>query len=166
VQLRPPVAEPPPPPAQPRRIGALTHTAREMPRSQVVYLESGSAAPRPAIRPGEPAATIQFGAGSARLSASDRDTLARIAALAKVANRPVKIVGHAGRPNGGEGARQEVAEFTLSLNRANAVATEMMRNGVPAEQMTVQAVGDAEPLVIAGSAAAEAANRRAEVFID
>lgn len=166
VQLRPPVAEPPPPPpAEPRRIGALQHTAREAPRPQVAYI-TGPGVPVPAIRPGEAAATIRFKEGSARLSQGDRDTLARVAAMAKEARARVKVVGHAGRPNGGEGAKAEIAEFGLSLDRANAVAAELIRNGIPAERMTVEALGDAEPLVIAGSAAAEAVNRRAEVFLE
>ena len=165
VHLRQPVAEPPPaPPARPPRTGALQHTARESAKSQVAYIESRG--PAPAIRPGEPAATIRFGEGSARLGSSDRQTLARIAALAQEIGGRVRIVGHAGRPNGGEGAKGEVAEFNLSLDRANAVAQELMRNGLSGERLAVEAVGDAEPLVIAGSAAAEAPNRRAEVFVE
>jgi outer membrane protein OmpA-like peptidoglycan-associated protein len=167
VQLRQPAAEPPlPPPAQPRRIGALQHTAREQPRSQVAYVGGVTGAAPPALRPGEPVASILFGEGSARLGAADRETLARVAAIAQELGRTVRVVGHAGRPGGGEGTKRELAEFSLSLDRANAVAQELMRNGIPAERLVVAAVGDAEPLVIAGSAAAEAPNRRAEVFIE
>jgi len=168
VQLRQPAAEPPPPPpAQPRRIGALQHTARESPRSQVVYVGGSTGiAPPMAIRPGEPVAAIRFGEGSSRLGTADRETVARIAAMANELRGMVRIVGHAGRANGGEGAKQEIAEFGLSLNRANAVAQELMKNGIPAERLKVQAVGDAEPLVVAGSATSEAANRRAEIFIE
>ena len=36
----------------------------------------------------------------------------------------LRIVGHAGRP-GGEGAKSEVADFNLSMDRANAVAQEL-----------------------------------------
>jgi outer membrane protein OmpA-like peptidoglycan-associated protein len=119
----------------------------------------------PAIRAGEPVAAIRFGEGSARLANADRETLARIAAMAREIRGLVRIVGHVGRP-GGEGAKQEMADFGLSLDRANAVAQELMKNGIAAERLKVEAVGDAEPLVIAGSAAAEAANRRAEIFIE
>ena len=166
VQLRQPAAEPPPPPpAQPRRIGALQHTARETARSQVAYIGGSTGVPSTTIQPGEPAATIRFSEGTARLAATDRTTLARIAAMAQELGGRVRIVGHAGRP-GGEGAKSEVADFNLSLDRANAVAQELMRNGISSERLKIEAVGDAEPLVIAGSAAAEAANRRAEVFIE
>lgn len=165
MQLRQPVAEPPPrPPAVPQRIGALQHTAREPAKPQVDYIQGTG--PAPVIRPGEPVATIRFAEGSARLGQSDRQTLSRIAALAQELGGRVRIVGHAGRPNGGEGAKSEIAEFNLSLDRANAVAQELMRNGISSERMSVQAMGDAEPLVIAGSAAAEAPNRRAEVFVE
>ncbi|MBM3548881.1 MAG: hypothetical protein FJX54_18215 [Alphaproteobacteria bacterium] len=167
VQLRQPVAEPPPPlPAQPRRIGALQHTARETGRSQVAYVGGSTGVAPMAIRPGEPVSVIRFGEGSARLGTADRETVARIAAMANEVRGMVRIVGHAGRPGGGEGPKQEVAEFGLSLDRANAVAQELMRNGISADRLKVEAVGDAEPLVIAGSAAAEAANRRAEIFIE
>lgn len=166
VQLRQPAAEPPPPPpAQPRRIGALQHTARETARSQVAYVGGSTGVPSTTIRPGEPAATIRFSEGTARLAATDRTTLARIAAMAQELGGRVRVVGHAGRP-GGEGAKSQVADFNLSLDRANAVAQELMRNGISSDRLRIEAVGDAEPLVIAGSAAAEAANRRAEVFID
>jgi len=166
VQLRQPAAEPPPPPpAQPRRIGALQHTARETSRSQVAYVGGTTGVPSTTIQPGEPAATIRFSEGTARLAATDRTTLARIAAMAQELGGRVRVVGHAGRP-GGEGAKSEVSDFNLSLDRANAVAQELMRNGISSERLKIEAVGDAEPLVIAGSAGAEAANRRAEVFIE
>ena len=132
----------------------------------MAYVNGGNA-PLPAVvRPGEPVATIRFGEGSARLASADRETLARVVAMAQEVGGRVRVVGHAGRPGGGEGMKSEIAEFSLSLDRANAVAQELMRNGVAAERMAVEAVGDAEPLVIAGSASAEAANRRAEIFID
>jgi outer membrane protein OmpA-like peptidoglycan-associated protein len=166
VQLRQPAAEPPlPPPAQPRRIGALQHTARETSRSQVAYVGGNTGVPSMTVQPGEPVAAIRFGEGSARLATADRTTLARVAAMAQELGGRVRIVGHAGRP-GGEGAKSEVADFNLSLDRANAVAQELMKNGLSAERMRVEAVGDAEPLVVAGSAAAEAPNRRAEIFIE
>ena len=152
------------PPAVPPRSGALQHTARESGRSQVAYIESRG--PALVVRPGEPAATIRFGEGSARLAPSDRQTLSRVAALAQELGGRVRIVGHAGRANGGEGAKGEVAEFGLSLDRANAVAQELMRNGLTSDRLQVDAMGDAEPLVIAGTAAAEAPNRRAEVFVE
>ncbi|MBM3535790.1 MAG: hypothetical protein FJX60_22485, partial [Alphaproteobacteria bacterium] len=167
VQLRQPAAEPPlPPSAQPRRIGALQHTAREPAKSQAAYVGGSTGIAPATIRMGEPVATIRFGEGSSRLGNADREMLARIAAMANEIRGLVRIVGHAGRANGGEGAKQEVAEFGLSLNRANAVAQELMKNGIPAERLKVEAVGDAEPLVVAGSAAAEAPNRRAEIFIE
>jgi outer membrane protein OmpA-like peptidoglycan-associated protein len=166
TQLRPPVAEPPmPPPAEPRRIGALQHTAREGLGSQVAYIGGGAPAPQMALRPGDPIATIPFAAGSARLSRNDRDTLARVAAMAREFGGRVRVVGHAGRA-GGDGAKDEVGEFGLSLDRANIVAAELINNGLAAEGMQVEALGGAEPLVIAGDAAAEAPNRRAEVYFD
>lgn len=166
VQLRQPAAEPPPPPpSQPRRIGALQHTARESSRSQVAYVGGSTGVPATPVVPGQPVATIRFGEGGARLAAGDRGTLARVAAMAQETGGRVRIVGHAGRP-GGEGAKSEVADFNLSMDRANAVAQELMRNGISSERLKIEAVGDAEPLVIAGSGAAEAPNRRAEIFIE
>lgn len=166
VQLRQPAAEPPPPPpSQPRRIGALQHTARESSRSQVAYVGGSTGVPATPVVPGQPVATIRFGEGGARLAAGDRGTLARVAAMAQETGGRVRIVGHAGRP-GGEGTKSEVADFNLSMDRANAVAQELMRNGISSERLKIEAVGDAEPLVIAGSGAAEAPNRRAEIFIE
>lgn len=166
MQLRQPTVEPPPPPpVQPRRIGALQHTARETSQSQVAYIGGTTGVPQMTVRPGEPVALVRFGEGSARLGTADRDTLARISAMANELGGRVRIVGHAGRP-GGEGSKSEIADFNLSLDRANAVAQELMKNGLTAERLKIEAVGDAEPMVIAGSATAESANRRAEIFIE
>jgi outer membrane protein OmpA-like peptidoglycan-associated protein len=166
TQLRPPVAEPPlPPPATPRRDGPLQHTARESMRSQVTYISAASPPAAAALRPGEPVATIGFAAGSARLSRNDRDALARVAAMAKEAGGRVRVVGHTGRA-GADGAKGELGEFGLSLDRANAVAAELINNGIAADGMQVEALAGAEPLVIAGDAAAEAPNRRAEIYFN
>ncbi|HAA93037.1 MAG TPA: flagellar motor protein MotB, partial [Rhodospirillaceae bacterium] len=53
-----------------------------------------------------------------------------------------------------------------SLDRANAVAAELIRRGVPAEYIDVSAHGAENPVYAEYSATGEAGNRRAEVFLD
>jgi outer membrane protein OmpA-like peptidoglycan-associated protein len=162
---------PPPQPALapslttlPRPQGALQHSARGVAAvAQPISAPTAFAWPSLPL-PGQPSATIRFAEGSAKLSRGDRDTLARVAALARELGGHVRVVGHAGRSSTGDTARRQLAEFSLSLDRANAVAGELLRQGVQAERLTIAAVGDAEPQLVMG--AGEGGNRRADVFVE
>jgi len=57
------------------------------------------------------------------------------------------------------------AIFNKSQDRANAVAKEMIRDGVPASRVLVEAVGDSQPVYYESMPQGEAGNRRAEIFI-
>ena len=110
---------------------------------------------------GDPVTTIGFAAGSSKLSAADRREIARVVALASQGVSQVRVIGHTGRE--GEGGADGLR---LSLDRADAVAGELTRQGVLADHITASGVGASEPVVVAGSAAAEAPNRRVEIFLD
>jgi len=53
----------------------------------------------------------------------------------------------------------------LSIRRAQAVAGELVRNGVPRDAIAAQGFGESNPLVPAGPNAREAQNRRVEIII-
>lgn len=104
------------------------------------------------------AATIQFGDGSASLSADDRATLRSIAADYKQNGGTVRIVGYATDPNAAETVQQKLATFDIAERRAEAVASELVRLGARSNAVFVEAVTDA------GMARED--NRRAEIFLE
>ena len=55
--------------------------------------------------------------------------------------------------------------FQKSQARANAVAQELIREGVPADKVLVEAVGDSQPIYYESMPKGEDGNRRAEIFI-
>ena len=55
--------------------------------------------------------------------------------------------------------------FAKSQARANSVAHEIIREGVPASHVLVEAVGDSQPVYYESMPQGEAGNRRAEIFL-
>ena len=119
----------------------------------------GMAAPAPAP---EPAASFQvaaldFHAGSSDLTAADRTAIAEVARLYKQTGGVVRVVGHAPAPVfGGDAVNQMMDGLEASMKRANAVARELTKRGVPARKIMV----GADP----GAAAAHGLG--AQVYID
>ena len=75
------------------------------------------------------------------------------------------MVGYASRQAAGDTAEGKIANFNLSLDRANAVARALMRLGAKPSEVMVTAEGEgAPPIAIAGLSGA-AADQRAEVFL-
>ena len=111
---------------------------------------------------------IYFAHGSAGLSAADREQIADIAALQeKRGGGVVRVVGHASsRTNNLPVDAHLLANFDMSMDRANAVANELMRKGVSASDLVIEAVGDRSPEYYESMPAGEAGNRRAEIFLE
>ena len=78
----------------------------------------------------------------------------------------VRVVGHSSSrsANLSLAARQQL-DFDRSQARATAVARELIRDGVPADRVLVEAVGNAEPSFNTLMSQGEDANRRAEIFL-
>ena len=55
--------------------------------------------------------------------------------------------------------------MALSLRRANAVKNELVRQGVPADAITVIGKGESNPLVATGDGVREPQNRRVEIVL-
>jgi outer membrane protein OmpA-like peptidoglycan-associated protein len=66
----------------------------------------------------------------------------------------LQVTGHADRSG------SEAYNMALSQRRAEAVRAELVRHGIPAEQITVQARGEGEPLVPTADGVREPQNRR------
>jgi outer membrane protein OmpA-like peptidoglycan-associated protein len=55
--------------------------------------------------------------------------------------------------------------FNKSQDRANAVAKEIIKEGVPASRVLVEAVGDSQPVYYESMPQGEDGNRRAEIYL-
>jgi hypothetical protein len=60
----------------------------------------------------------------------------------------------------------ESYNMALSLRRANSVKNELVRQGVPADAISVVGRGEANPLVATGDGVREPQNRRVEIVLD
>lgn len=114
-----------------------------------------------------PPYVVSFAHGSTGLSAEDRQKIATAAASAAAYNGIVRVVGHASSRTGDLGVGDHLlANFKVSMKRANAVANELIRAGVDPSRVIVEAKGDAVPVYYESMPAGEAGNRRAEIFIE
>jgi outer membrane protein OmpA-like peptidoglycan-associated protein len=78
----------------------------------------------------------------------------------------IKVVGHSSSRTANMPLQQHLMSiFAKSQARANAVAKEIIREGVPASKVLVEAVGDSQPVYYESMPQGEAGNRRAEIFI-
>jgi outer membrane protein OmpA-like peptidoglycan-associated protein len=89
-------------------------------------------------------AEIEFANGSMTLTAEDLQRLADIPKLYREKGGALRIVGYGRRGYGADAAQQELASFSKAIDRANLVAQELIRLGLPADKVVVQAapVGD------------------------
>jgi outer membrane protein OmpA-like peptidoglycan-associated protein len=110
--------------------------------------------------------TINFRHGSARLSSLDLGVIVKMAQQALDAGAFIRVVGHASmRTVQMDPFEHIVANFNISLLRANAVAAALIQNGMPAERLIVDALGDTQPLYSEAMPSGEHANRRTEIFL-
>lgn len=137
---------------QPLAGGPLTHMAR----------------PARPIAPGAvKVATIHFSNGSAALSARDRQIIANALQLKKERGGRIHIVGHASsRTRATDPVRHKMVNFKVSVDRADAIARELIRLGLKKEEMVVDAISDANSLYFEFMPTGEAGNRRAEIYLE
>lgn len=102
----------------------------------------GLAAPLPAPHPAASfqVASVEFASGS-KLSAADRVAIGEVARLYRQTGGIVRVVGHAPAPafNSVDAVGQLMGGLDSSMQRANAVARELSKRGVPASKIMVGA---------------------------
>lgn len=120
-------------------------------------------APAPMATPAPaPARTylVFFDWDKADLTARAKSIIAEASdASKKVATTTVDVSGHADKS--GTAAYNKA----LSLRRAQAVAAEMVRLGVPEKEIVITAFGDTKPLVPTAAGVREPQNRRVEIVL-
>lgn len=139
------------------------------PGSYPTTVVGGSGAPAVAVAlqpPGMPAAVIYFGDGSAELDAEDRSVLEGLLAVHRRQGGAFRVIGHASRDGrSAESAAAERANMEMSWARANAVARELVRNGVDPGAVETVGAGDSQLRYTESSPTGIAANRRAEIYL-
>ncbi|MFZ6045476.1 OmpA family protein [Pseudomonas sp. CR3202] len=104
---------------------------------------------------------VLFDFDSAELTASARDQLAGIANRLTSANLVgVKVVGHT------DSAGSDTYNQGLSERRARSVADFLASQGVPADKLTTEGMGERQPVADNGSDEGRARNRRVELHVD
>ena len=123
--------------------------------------------PGPAAVGTQLVAVIYFGHGSARLDANDRGVLRDIVALHRQRGGAIRVVGHASAHTGVvDQIKHRMANFEISLKRANAVAARLVALGVAKDKVRAEARGDAQPVYHEFMPTGEASNRRTEIFLE
>lgn len=130
-----------------------------------------NATPEPAYNPAmgmTPTAVVYFPGDRTSLDTEARAAVADVAAQFKSRGGTgfVKVVGHASSRTANMPVDRHLALiFKKSQDRANAVAQALIRAGVPASNILVEAVGDSQPIYYESMPKGEDGNRRAEIFL-
>jgi outer membrane protein OmpA-like peptidoglycan-associated protein len=112
-------------------------------------------------------AVIYFGHSSAQLDASDRGVLREVVALQRQRGGTIRVVGHASAHTAVvDQIKHRLANFEMSLKRANAVAAGLVAAGAARNEVRAEAKGDAQPIFHEFMPTGEAGNRRTEIFLE
>ncbi|MCH7936179.1 MAG: OmpA family protein [Proteobacteria bacterium] len=111
-------------------------------------------------------ATILFDNGSSKLKAHDKRILRAITRLQRKNGGKLRIVGHASaRTRNLPPVKHKMANFQVSVARADSVVSELVRMGVKEEDIQIAAMSDAKPIYYEFMPSGEAGNRRTEVYL-
>lgn len=142
-----------------RPVKALTQVASNEPPSAHYSLaaELGSATP----------AVVYFADDAATLSAKAQGEVRKVAKVYLADGQGVvRVVGHASSRTVDMPTDKHLeVNFKRSQQRANAVAQALIRAGVPAEKVLVEAVSDSQPVYYESMPKGEEGNRRVEIFL-
>ncbi|MCE2509871.1 MAG: OmpA family protein [Alphaproteobacteria bacterium] len=112
-------------------------------------------------------ATVGFGVGSSSLDEKDRALLKDVVGMFRQNGKSLRVIGHASsRTRDLDPTEHQLANFNISVDRANSVAKELMRQGISGDRIFVGARSDSEPIYYEVMPSGEAGNRRTEIYID
>jgi len=115
-----------------------------------------------------PTEIIYFSGDGTNLSKAARAQVSKAVATfeARGGNGSVKVVGHASSRTANMSVERHLeAIFQKSQARANAVAQALIKAGIPASRVQIEAVGDSQPVFYESMPKGEDGNRRAEIFV-
>lgn len=164
------------PAAVPRRRSAKAMGGPEMSGSVVANLDAINAAPQSTTQAsaysnsqGLPPDSVVFFPGDGTLLSAEGRAHVHAAVEAfkqRGGNGFIRIVGHSSSRTSNMPVEKHLEViFNKSQDRANAVAKEVIAEGVPANRVLVEAVGDSQPVYYESMPKGEDGNRRAEIFL-
>jgi len=115
-----------------------------------------------------PTEIIYFTGDGTSLSAKARKQISDAVAAfkGKGGAGSIKVVGHASSRTADMSVERHLEViFQKSQQRADAVAQALIKAGVPASKVVVEAVGDSQPVYYEAMPKGEQGNRRAEIFL-
>jgi outer membrane protein OmpA-like peptidoglycan-associated protein len=115
-----------------------------------------------------PTAVVFFSGDGVKLSkAAHAQVRAAVAAFKAGGGRAsIRVVGHASSRTGNMSVEKHMETiFAKSQARATAVAQDLIHQGIPADKVLVDAVGDSQPVYFESMPKGEEGNRRAEIFV-
>lgn len=117
---------------------------------------------------GSPQAVVLFPGDGTSVTAAARAQIKTVVAAFRQRGGAgyIKVVGHSSSRTANMPVEKHLMTiFAKSQARANSVASEIIREGVPASHVLVEAVGDSQPVYYESMPQGEAGNRRAEIFL-
>lgn len=160
-------AEPAVPAVPPKGETAIAETSPAVETNMAAL--SGAPAAIAAMNGGvPPTAVIYFPGDGTSLSAAARAQVKAAAASFKAngGQGTVRVVGHSSSRTADMPVEKHLEViFDKSQARANAVAQELIHDGVPAARVLIDAVGDSQPVYYESMPQGEEGNRRAEIFV-
>ena len=112
------------------------------------------------------AETILFANGSAVVDRQYNQSLRNLVKTAKAHDATLKVYGYASsRTRNTDIASHKLANFEVSLKRAENVASLLRKFGMPKDKIVVEALSDSVPMYQEVMPEGERLNRRAEVYI-
>jgi len=146
--------------------------AAGMPQDVVANLDAGAGTPAgmaAAMNGGmPPTAIVYFPGDTTTLPAAARAKVSEAvtAFQAGGGSGTIKVVGHSSSRTANMPVERHLEViFQKSQARANAVAQALIKAGVPAGQVQIEAVGDSQPIFYESMPKGEDGNRRAEIFV-
>ncbi|WP_235961903.1 OmpA family protein [Falsiroseomonas selenitidurans] len=114
-----------------------------------------AAAPAPVTR----SFIVYFGLNSAGLTTRAREIVTEAAIAARSGTTRIDVSGHTDRSG------TPAANRRLSQRRAQAVASELRRQGIAASDITITALGETQPAIPTRNGVREPRNRRVEIVV-
>jgi outer membrane protein OmpA-like peptidoglycan-associated protein len=128
---------------------------------QQAYASPGGHSSNPSAQ----VATIYFG-GGAVLGLDDKSVLRQVADLYRLQGGHLRVIGHASAGASPASIKQSVTNLRIAGERADAVANELIRLGVPGASIVRNADTTPEPSYDPNSEEGKAAGRRVEIYLD
>jgi outer membrane protein OmpA-like peptidoglycan-associated protein len=154
-------------PAVPARGGAVASDGAVV--ANLDAISTGPAGSIAAMNGGvAPTAVIYFPGNGTTLSAAAKTEVKNAVAQYRSMGGAgsIRVVGHASSRTANMPVEKHLELiFDKSQQRANAVAQELIREGIPADRVLIEAVGDSQPVYYESMPQGEEGNRRAEIFV-